>query len=56
MSMARVVNMSAPPTATAGSNISAVLETASYIQNWDDFGVSWTPRITLFLCEAREWC
>jgi len=36
---ARIYNMTAPTTAAAGSNITAVLYTEDYIQNWNDFGV-----------------
>jgi hypothetical protein len=38
--LGRVYNMTAPATGTQGSNITAVLYSESYIQNWDDFGVS----------------
>jgi hypothetical protein len=38
--LARVYNMTAPATGTQGTNITAVLYSESYIQNWDDFGVS----------------
>lgn len=38
--LGRVYNMTAPATGAQGSNITAVLYSESYIQNWDDFGVS----------------
>ena len=38
--LGRVVSMSAADTVQAGHNITATLRVTSYIQNWDDFGVS----------------
>lgn len=40
----RVIHLYAPETAQRGQNISAVLQVVSYIQNWDDFGVSGLSR------------
>jgi len=40
-SQGRVVNMTAPSTAAGGENITAVLVTEGYIENWADFGVIW---------------
>ncbi|KAI1115904.1 hypothetical protein F5Y14DRAFT_449709 [Nemania sp. NC0429] len=40
--------LSVPPTAAAGSTITATLSTSIYIQNWEDFGIVWgltSPRV-----------
>lgn len=39
LSLAKVFDMSAPVAAQAGTKLTAVLYTESYIQNWDDLGV-----------------
>ncbi|KAI0118559.1 hypothetical protein F4776DRAFT_259231 [Hypoxylon sp. NC0597] len=36
-----IVNLDAPASAKAGSTVTATLTAASYIQNWDDFGIVW---------------
>ena len=38
--LARVNGMFAPSTVYSGQNFTGTLEIQSYIQNWDDFGVS----------------
>ncbi|KAI0128983.1 hypothetical protein BJ170DRAFT_623648 [Xylariales sp. AK1849] len=38
---AYIYNMTAPSTAVAGSKVVATLETAIYIQNWDDYAIIW---------------
>lgn len=40
LTLGRVTNLFAPQTAKAGQNFTADLTFESYIQNWDDFGVS----------------
>ena len=39
-SLCRVTDVYAPSTAVAGENITVVLGSEGYIQNWNDFGVS----------------
>lgn len=41
LALGRVTNMTAPDMAFPGQNITAVLHTEGYIQNWDGFGVIW---------------
>ena len=48
LSLAKVYNVTAPPSAASGTNITAVLFTEGYIQNWDDFGVR-LPSLNPFL-------
>lgn len=38
---AYVTGFTAPAAAAAGSTVEATLQTASYSQNWDDFGIIW---------------
>ncbi|RSH91236.1 hypothetical protein EHS25_009535 [Saitozyma podzolica] len=55
--LGRVYNMTAPATGTQGTNITAVLYSESYIQNWDDFGVIWgleNPEHTCGTCVGNE--
>ncbi|KAL7625343.1 hypothetical protein AAE478_004559 [Parahypoxylon ruwenzoriense] len=41
LSSAYINRMTAPATAKAGSTVTATLNAAIYIQNWDDFGIVW---------------
>lgn len=38
---AYIYNMTAPETAVAGSQVTATLDTAIYIQNWVDYSITW---------------
>lgn len=39
--MGYITGFTAPDSATAGSNITATLQTAIYVQNWNDFSIVW---------------
>ncbi|KAK4685872.1 hypothetical protein P7C73_g4259, partial [Tremellales sp. Uapishka_1] len=42
---ARITNLSAPATAQNGTNVTAVLNTESYIQNWIDYASGLAPQV-----------
>jgi hypothetical protein len=55
--MGYITGLTAPDTATAGSNITATLQTAIYVQNWDDFSIIWgiaTPENSCGTCVGTQ--
>lgn len=50
--MGYITNMTAPATATAGSNVTATLQTAIYVQNWDDFSIIWGLATPEYACDT----
>lgn len=55
--MGYITGLTAPETASAGSNISVTLQTASYSQNWDDFSIIWgiaTPEYSCDTCVGTQ--
>lgn len=56
-STAYIFNMTAPPTATPGKNITATLYTSIYVQNFVDFGIIWgisAPEVACPTCVGRQ--
>ncbi|CAJ2507199.1 Uu.00g083850.m01.CDS01 [Anthostomella pinea] len=41
LTSAYIASISTPPTAAAGSSVTATVHTSIYIQNWVDFGIVW---------------
>ncbi|ROW13974.1 hypothetical protein VPNG_04017 [Cytospora leucostoma] len=55
--MGYITGLTAPDTASAGSNVSVTLQTASYSQNWDDFSIIWglaTPEYPCDTCVGTQ--
>ncbi|KUI53797.1 hypothetical protein VP1G_01130 [Cytospora mali] len=50
--MGYITGFTAPATGTAGSNVTATLQTASYSQNWDDFGIVWGLSTPEYACDT----
>lgn len=56
-SSAYIAGFTAPASAGAGSTFNATLDTASYSQNWDDFGIIWglaTPEYDCDTCVGTQ--
>jgi hypothetical protein len=41
IAMAKIDSVKVPAEATAGSNITATMQTSIYVQNYDEFGIVW---------------
>lgn len=50
--MGYITGFNAPSTATAGSNITATMQTAIYVQNWEDYSIIWGLSIPENSCET----
>ncbi|ROV99516.1 hypothetical protein VMCG_06381 [Cytospora schulzeri] len=50
--MGYINGFTAPATASAGSNISATLQTQSYSQNWKDFSIIWGISTPEYACDG----
>lgn len=55
--MGYIIGFTAPESAAAGSNITATLQTAIYVQNWQDFSIVWglsTPEYSCSNCVGTQ--